>query len=72
MGLSQAGLKSYQKTKAGLSPSPPSTSKHTLTEKCRVLAGEQMPPGREVDYEVPCKAVTKSEVCEEAAEGVGT
>lgn len=62
------------KTKAGLSPNPPSTSKHTLTEKCKVLAGEQMSPGRKVEYEVPCKAVTKSEVsmCEEAAEGVGT
>lgn len=63
------------KTKAGLSePNPPSASKHTLTEKCKVLAGEQMSPGREVEYEVPCKAVTKSEVsmCEEAAEGVGT
>lgn len=39
-----------------------------------MLAGEQVSSGRKVGYEVPCKAVTKSEVSmyEEAAEGVGT
>lgn len=39
-----------------------------------MLSGEQTYSGRKVGSEVPCKAVTKSEVsvCEEEAEGLGT